>query len=476
MQVFSFVVLAIILWITVSTKSSKDRFIKILILNIVLATHFESGYFFSAGGFELGYDQVTSVFTAFFGLLAIKGKFRKGIVRAGAFFYGSILVGVICLVLFPYGERIVTGSANNYDEVIEGLTELQYASFDSGTLSGLLFFGIFVLMLICAYQCLEYIDIEKIVIKVSGYFKWILIYGVVEAIFVYILRTNAHRVFINLVMGRGRSTFSDLIIRDNGFMLQGLTREASHYMFALFISMVVIMAAYYIQRKKATPWIIIFTVISLLSFSLSSVIYLLGVVLFNFLIIVRNDPDNARSITVKLGISIGVGLLFLIIVSIVIWNIRSSTDNYLLKRLGEAEEAFLFLISSDSISIFNNYYLRESSAIRLYSVIETFKLFLHRPLFGLGMGVVTCHGSTMMFLGDVGIIGLYSWYKFVNAFKKKVFLDAIGVKLCKLSMLLYLFINLLSSTYLVPFQSPVVLAYVLSTILAFNRNKRPIDA
>lgn len=471
MQIFSFFVLAIILWITVSTKSSKDRFIKILILNIVLATHFESGYFFSAGGFELGYDQVTSVFTAFFGLLAIKGKFKKGALKTGALFYGSILAGVVGLVFFPYGERIVTGAANNYDDVISGVTKMQYASFDTSTISGLLFFGIFVVIVLCAYQLIDNTDVKYIVFRLSVYFKWIIIYGVCELILVYLFNTNAHRLVINSVMGMGRATFSDLIIRDNGYMLQGLTREASHYMFALFITMVIIVAAGAIQKQNTTFWVITYFILSFFSFSLSTVIYSIGFILYYMLILIRENPESAKDMTGKLLIYIGIGLFLLIIVMLVAWNTRGGTDNYLLQRMGEAEEVLIRILTSDSTSILRYYSYSDSSFIRIYSVIETFKLFLHRPILGLGMGVITCHGSTMMFLGDVGIAGVYFWYKLMKQFKKKALLDYVAIKMYTLSIVLYIIINILSSTYLVPFQSPVVLAYVLAGLVVFQNRK-----
>jgi hypothetical protein len=473
MQIFSWIVLAIIAYIAIVSRTSKERFIKILILNIVISTHFESGYFISLGGFELDYDQIISLFTAVFGVMACHLKFNKKLLANLCFFYGSLLVGVIGLIVFPYGEKIVTGSSNNYDEVIAGTTSLQYASFDTGTISGLLFFAVFSVITVCAWNVLNKEDLKRIIIRTAFYYKIILIYGLVETVLVYGLHTDIHRSVINTVMGQGAATFNSLITRGSGYMLEGLTREASHYMFSLFITMIVICTEGYFTRKKQFFWTSVIFFIALMSFSLSSVLYILGIIGYSMLIMIRNDPVSARKKISKVIAILVMTFITAIILILAVWIIYiNGSENYLILRLGESIESVMILFKGSSMSIFAMSSYRTSSMIRLYSVIETLKLFIHRPLFGFGIGVLTCHGSTAMFLGDVGIIGCYSWYKMVTStnYDIKQF-SVMGNQLFKWSIALYIVINILSSRYLVPYENVVVLIYIICAEVNFHEEK-----
>lgn len=466
MQIFSWILLLIVLYIIVTSKTNKQRFVRVLIVNILLATHFESGYFISVNGLELDYGQVASLFTVVLGLVANKYQLDKKLTKAGIGFCGALLLGIVSLIVYPYGEKIVTGDANNYDEVLAGTTEMQFAKPDMGTISGLIFFGIFTFIIICAYKCLTEEDIKSIVIKLSKYYKLFFLFGIIEILFVYIIRSNIHRIIINAIMGRGRSTFSELINRGGGYMLQGFTREASHYMSALFVSIIVIIVSSVITNKKAGMWVMIYCIISTLSFSLSAVIYMIGVLCFYCLVILRKSPSGSRKTELKIFLLLTFSLIITVFCVFVVEITGKSSNNYLTQRLYEAIESVSRIMNGGKIDFAN------SSMIRLYSVFETFKLFLHRPIFGFGIGTLTCHGSTMMFLGDVGIAGLMLWYHFVTIIKSIYRFDKKGKILYSCSIILYIFINLLSSIYLVPYQSTYILSYIFASyiVLSHDRN------
>ena len=54
-----------------------------------------------------------------------------------------------------------------------------------------------------------------------------------------------------------------------------------------------------------------------------------------------------------------------------------------------------------------------SDVVRLISIIDTTKDFLHRPLLGLGMGVEAAHSGVVSMLADIGVLGVFSWWKLV---------------------------------------------------------------
>lgn len=468
MQIFSWVLLFIIAYIIISSGDNKTRFMRLLLLNLVMCIHFESGYFIAVNGFELDYDQVTSVVTLLFGVLSLNGKIKLDLLKRIAMYIFVVMIGVIGIIILPYKYKIVTGESINYDSVISGITDLNYISLDMGVVSGIVFVLIFSIILICAWQIMKEEDYCFLINKTAFYCKLVLLYGILEAIVTYIFKSSICRSVIDIVFGRGRSTFSTLILRENGFMLQGFTREASHYAFSLFISIIIIYTSNKLKFKRGYFWYITYVLISILSFSLSPVLYFGGLLILLALIKIKMNPQDAMKKLLKLLYGfLGVGLILCLGYYIIELTYQNS-DNYLVERLGDFFSSIKIIGGNYGMSLFSNYQYRSSNMIRLYSIVNTFKLLMNRPLFGFGIGTITCHGSTAMFLGDVGILGLYMWYKFVSYVPDRGCFSKIDYLLYRITIIVYIVINIFSSKYLIPFNSVVVIIYIVCAKYLFG--------
>lgn len=54
-----------------------------------------------------------------------------------------------------------------------------------------------------------------------------------------------------------------------------------------------------------------------------------------------------------------------------------------------------------------------SEQFRFYTIFETFKLLLDRPLFGVGVGTSYAFGFLPTILSNIGIVGLILWLLFM---------------------------------------------------------------
>ena len=268
-----------------------------------------------------------------------------------------------------------------------------------------------------------------------------------------------------MTLGTGNQ-FLGLIYRNNSFMLQGLCKEASHYLFGLFVSSLVLYLMYdRYHEKKAALWggLLCFIVVN--ATSLSALMYF-----FFFIVFVvfyesnkLNTPQKRINSLIKriiLGFIIAlVGILALLFLS-------DNSSSYTLQRIHTLPSTIKALFYNMNFSYIGANY--SSELIRFYSIISTLKNLTHRLLFGYGIGTTICHGSTLQFLSDVGIVGMYFWYKnYLN------FGDTQN-GFYKMAMGIYILSNIFSSMYLVHYvgTTPCIVMVVLDIMFKKSREER----
>ena len=107
---------------------------------------------------------------------------------------------------------------------------------------------------------------------------------------------------------------------------------------------------------------------------------------------------------------VGINISIVVLLSFTLFSIFTvisgyAGDSYFVTR------SISFLEDFYDIVILNYNIAGYSNVARLVSIVETFKDFLNRPVFGLGIGVQMAHDMTVSMLSDFGILGVILWVK-----------------------------------------------------------------
>ena len=116
-----------------------------------------------------------------------------------------------------------------------------------------------------------------------------------------------------------------------------------------------------------------------------------------------------------------------------------------------------------------------SNRVRLLSIYQTILAFLHRPLFGYGVGAVCCHGATAMMLAGCGIVGVYYWAKFYffsRTIQTKFHPNKKGYLI---SILVFLFVTVFYSNGVKAFYELSAIMLVICFSVIFTQRKKCVS-
>jgi len=212
--------------------------------------------------------------------------------------------------------------------------------------------------------------------------------GLLEYVLTYLFGFNVLRGIFSLVF-RGNYT-ERLLIRGNLFSISVLNGEPNGFAIGILPGLMFVANGFY-KTKKHIEIILILAYCSAGVFSSSLAGFALS--LFGLFIFITNRFISKRSRQKVLMFSLA---LFLVIIAI-------SSDYYFSRLAGLAGVR-------DAVG---------SEGIRTYSIKSAFQWFLERPLFGMGLGTVNCHGAIPALLASTGIIGSILWFLLTFSFDIK---------------------------------------------------------
>lgn len=418
----------------------------------------EAGYFCMVLGKEIDYGDFSLIFSFLFSLLILPHRIKRDCFVV--FFIASLtaFIGLVFLIIAPFTELIVTGDSISYDMVSLGITSLNYAVLNSGNIIKFLFLLMYYTVCLTAIVVID--RKHKIVLlnKFNQVVKFFLLLGLIEIFFAYYLHSNVARCFVNYVLGDGKQ-FRGLIMRNSGYMLQGLCRESSHYLFALFVSSVALFWEWSVYKKYSTLlWFFVLAFISVLSSSMSVLLYfagLMGIIFMYKLYVTICSNIKIISLFIKI-------LLVIVIFSFFLFAISQSytlDNSHVMQRIIDFPNIFSALLSDKNLYYVGEHY--SSELVRFYSIISTINLLFYKPFFGFGIGTTICHGSSVQFITDVGLFGIVSWmYLHFFLGDKNLFF--------RFAIFYYIILNSFSSVYLIPFSSvaSLVIFYYLSSLFS----------
>lgn len=446
------------------SQGMKYIFFNLLILTTSLELFVEVGFFIKIANFDINYRTISEVILFFVSILILgKNPIRKN--KIFIYAVGLLIIlfaGLLLLVIFPTDISVA-----NIDNPWEGIL-VAGRSMSKPQLSFFVFqqcfqMVIYITILFVIYLSFHSQDYFRLIDKFANIVKFFLILGVLEFISKYIFHWIDYGEAIKYLFGYADSTVVLARTRGYGIELQGFTKEASHYSYTLFISIVILLS----QKNNSKSnhyqdiWILAGIMLMIFCMSFSSVLF--GIAFISIYVLTHWNITQSKFFRI---VKQGLFVIAIVIGIIIIINSINllSTDSFFSRRVLSLFEEF-DIISSGSWQHATTA-LEWSNRVRLLGIFMTIKAFLYRPLLGYGFGTITCHGSTAMMLSGVGLVGVYYWVE-LNFAVNKILTSNINRMYFNCSIMLFLFVNLFNSLGLRPFYEMHSFLFAISISLIF---------
>lgn len=438
MHVFSFFLIIVTLLNVFINIRKRDILITQTAITVFVCTFVNVGYFVESELLNVDYYQAAIILNF---LVAIICQGNGLTISQSCFQYVVCLfVSLILLIIAPSTTANVTGLfVPIFEEYMTGQLPFLHPEFSK--------FSVFYLTLaIClafiidlnsrVFTKEDWIHTMAIVAKMG---KGLLILVFFEILIKYVIGSNLYSYFIVSFFGEGTSTYLSLVSRGSFRMLQGLTREASHFAYGMMLLAILLYTTEKSYLKKNTGWII-FTIVTLILSGAFSMLWCIVFLIAYYLVVVTYYNKSRGKLSYKKVVNFFLcSMMIVIVFGIVVISLIQSNE-YIINRLLEAFEVISNLGKND-ISYYAMLPHVTSSQSRIYSTYFTVMEWLKRPLFGLGIGTTFCYSSTVLTLSEIGLATVIALWLFYMRVMQK---HCINIIPCRLSLLLWFGCNILS--------------------------------
>lgn len=408
MGVFSILLVLITLLNLVLNKRIKNIIVVQTAITIIVTCFINAGYFFASDIINI--DQYQGAFILEFLVIIIcLGARKRKISFSKPFLYylAALFASFFLLIVFPSNTVNVTGAGHRFEYYMAGVEPWSHPTFSK---FAIFFFALGLLLAfyyLVVFELYSYDDWKKTVRIISKFGKFLGCIIIIEILIKYVMHSELYNELMRIMFGTGTSMVSGIKERGSFIVLQGMTREASHFVVSSIFLIICFFTDMKISESKSIKrsnkvWIMLFIIFIMMSggFSMVAAIMVLG--LF-YLTYVMKSGDS------KVSVKRLYTLLFLIF-ALVVGLYLVLSNEYLNSRLTEVFDLIGTFGSKTEAYLGSKAYLT-SSETRLYSTYYTFFQWLKRPLFGFGEGTTECY-SSMTTLAEIGLIGVVTMIAF----------------------------------------------------------------
>lgn len=419
MSILAFLYVFYFLYIIYKKKNLLLIYSSMLALDVVFATHINIGYFVRILGYDVDFSYASQIVLLFISmkLLTIYPTSKKLYINY-LLLISIVGIGLLMIEIVPYAYPVLQNGT--WDDYLFGRVQLSSPVCTRHNIIEYLKFIVFTTNILAFLTLLRYLDVKYIINKVAAWFRVIIVLGIIEFVANNMLKINFYSVVISKITGKSVGALERVYQRGNLISLQGLSREPSHYVEALFLTFIVLLMADMTKKQKKIWLVIIFLLIGA-SGSFSCIYVYAGLMLVLFLEKKNNTVEFRKIVPNQMIKNIILGITFAIGIYVVIVYM----SNYY-NRLVNFLNHLPIILSGEwkyRISWYN------SSDIRLISIVEIVKIILQRPFLGIGIGSVSAHSALLMCVAQIGIIGIVQWFNFfagwIRKSSKTIFRDLI---------------------------------------------------
>lgn len=417
----SYVYIILILHSIITKKNAKEIFVWLIALYAFTYISVDAGHFMDAYGIRLSYDKFVQIILLLFTLIMLANCIfqrcsslldLKHIVLALA----CVAVGIGNLLLKP-ANVLVIGSEVVPDAVWLGRAKLHYPMFSRITISTFIAYGVFLFILYTVFLVFTYDDYIHVLKIFVRYSKIVVVLGYIEFLSKLFISSQSYMNLVIAFFGKNSSVSFGAVdqLRNNLPILFGWTAEPSGLAYNLFVIMVAMLAQNSIDKRHG-KWITASGILLIFTGAFSALLF---VVIYAAILYVYTYKET-RYYMYKIFCFAGISM----IVAAVMWFIASRNmfaGSFFGERLINIFHELPMLLTLDVQDISSLEY--NSYRVRLGGSFSTLRLLLYRPLFGLGIGTLSSHGSSSTILSSIGIIGVYTWLKAVFGGKARKFFN-----------------------------------------------------
>lgn len=422
MPVASILLLIYMGYILLAGGTSKQKYISFLVLATVMAIAMPQGYLLMIGDTEISSLRKMSGLMCFlYGLYYILTHrmqvSQKTIIRC-IMLLGSMMTGILVALVYPYTEPIIPPLPDySWDLYTIGKCTKIVVPLGIGNalrlyLGVVMFLGVVVsVKLICNDD-----DLLNVLRKVIVYSQPLVYYGIFEFIQKNILGDLTLTYDINeIVFGLGENTFTHATTKGTDFyVLQGVTKEASHFILSMFVIALSILIWNKIQTVRFNKsgvsiyhvYLLLLGILMILSGGFSAW-WCLFILFFVYLALRYDIYKKSLRESVPyiawillLIVSIAGGCLFFF----------AEELEYAIARTEDVVYTVNILASSGTLAAIGAEG-ELSTFSRLTSIFDVTASFVDRPLLGLGIGFQFALAALPTMLSDLGVVGLILWFR-----------------------------------------------------------------
>lgn len=422
MPIASVLLLIYMGYILLAGGSSKEKYLSFLALATIMAIAMPQGYLLLVGDTEISSLRKLSGLMCFlyglYYLLTHKIQMSQKLIFRTGLLLGSMIAGIMVALVYPYTEPIIPPLPDySWDLYTIGECTKIVAPLEIGNalrlyLGVVMFLGVVAsVKLICNDD-----DLLNVLRKVIVYSQPLAYYGIFEFVEKNILGNLTLTYDINeIIFGVGESTFTHAFTKGSDlYVLQGVTKEASHFILSMFVIALSILIWNKIQAVRFNKsgisvyhvYLLLLIILMILSGGFSAWWCLF--ILFFVYLALRYDVYK-KSLRESVPYIAGILLLVVSVAGGCLFFFAEELE-YAIARTEDVVYTVNILASSGTLAAIGAEG-EVSTFSRLTSIFDVTASFVDRPLLGLGIGFQFALAALPTMLSDLGVVGLILWFR-----------------------------------------------------------------
>ena len=428
MPIASIVVLTLLVYIFMSNKTYKEKYIFLFVLTCVLKIYWTQGYFLKIGNTEIsstsGVASYCLLIYSIYLFLCRKIEIKK---RTCMFAVMLVVVSVISMIyeaVMPYEGMLMPEQNENssWDLYVLGQCYMYpYTPSVSSYISSLITVIQFAVNVLLFKNICDKEMFLKSYMRIIYWLKFEMYFGIFEFFLKNIINdlTTTFQI-TEILFGLNASSVLDSAVMKGGifYSLQGFAREPSHYnvfLFSLCLLMLLgnVMCSKFasdrIEKSYSKSTIFGCVVLLILSGGFSGVWFLTMLLVLALLLHIREHNYNVYDIVKKNK----AWMMIFFVIAFVIGYVIMRND-YFSGRISDALAIVNFLGDTGSFvgaSMLVDNEGAHSTLARFVSIYQGMVIFFDRPILGISFGVQTLHDFSIMYLVNMGVAGVFAMYK-----------------------------------------------------------------
>ncbi len=345
-------------------------------------------------------------------LLLRHRKVKKSLLLCGILLVTIGFLSYAFNLMIPY-EGLTIPASGSWDGLVFGIDHFRAAPINARTYLVLIRLVLFVFVAWCAASVLSKKDFLSIGSYAVAFGKIQMAFGLFEFVTKTLLHSDIALKISGTLFPAFSSAVTEIIVRGGIVSLQGFGREPSHFAFALTFTLLILLVLRANGSKKKTDvvWAVLGVFLMVMSGAFTAIVGLVVIAIVAVYYMRRGRLlSEGRS---KMLVCI-VALFAAVVAAICLSNFQAMDGNYYFKKVFGVFAGFEHILNRQYGAYLGTY----DAMPRVVSIVECMRVFLERPVLGIGPGVVNPYSGVSAILSQYGIVFSVVWIVFLWDYAK----------------------------------------------------------